>query len=152
MQTLQPTTGVVIIPSPSPQLPRFTVTAANLSWTEAREACYQLGGHLAVVRNSEDLAQIAALAEAKGLTRIWVGCRRVQGQLVWETEAEVDYYNWLPGEPTVWDSYDNVPEDYLMLVREGSTWYYNDNRNDPAGDYPDFYNGVMGYACEFEPR
>ena len=150
-QTEQPA-GVVIIPSPSPVLPRFTVTAADLSWTEAQKACNQLGGHLAVVRSSQDLAEIAALAEARGLTRIWVGCQRVQGQLVWENEAEVDYYNWLPGEPTVWDSYDNVPENYLMLVREGSTWYYNDNRNDPAGDYPDFYRGVMGYACEFEPR
>ena len=144
--------GVVIIPSPSPLLPRFTVTAADLSWTEAQQACYRLGGHLAVVRSSEDLAEIAALAESRGLTRVWVGCQRVQGQLVWETEAEVEYYNWLPGEPTVWDSYDNVPENYLMLCREGNTWYYNDNRNDPAGDYPDFYRGVMGYACEFEPR
>lgn len=150
-QTEQPA-GVVIIPSPSPVLPRFTVTAADLSWTEAQQACYRLGGHLAVVRNSQDLAEIAALAEARGLTRIWVGCQRVSGQLVWENEAEVDYYNWGPGEPTVWDSYDDVPENYLMLYREGSTWYYNDNRNDPAGDYPDFYRGVMGYACEFEPR
>lgn len=150
-QSEQPS-GVVIIPSPSPLLPRFTVTASDLSWTEAQQACYRLGGHLAVVRNSEDLAEIAALAEARGLTRVWVGCQRVQGQLVWETEAEVEYYNWLPGEPTVWDSYDNVPENYLMLCREGNTWYYNDNRNDPAGDYPDFYRGVMGYACEFEPR
>ena len=30
------------------------------------------------------------------------------------------------------------------------TWGYNDNRNDPAGDYPDFYSGRIGYVIEFE--
>jgi hypothetical protein len=37
-----------------------------------------------------------------------------------------------------------------MIYRDGDEWYYNDNRNDPAADYPQYYSGTMGYVCEFE--
>ena len=29
-------------------------------------------------------------------------------------------------------------------------WFYNDNRNDPAGDYPAIYGGAIGFVCEYE--
>ena len=129
---------------------RYTVIASDLGWTHAQAACREQGGYLAVISSQEEFDQITALADAQGLTRLWVGCRRVDGELVWETDEEVSYIPWAENEPSYQDGYDGVMEDYLMIFREGNAWLYNDNRNDPAADYPAFYSGTMGYVCEFE--
>lgn len=143
--TDEPEQSVVV-----PAQPRYTVTASDLSWTEARDACIAQGGHLAVISSREEFEEIKTMAEEQGLTRLWIGCHRQNDRLVWETDDPVNYTNWAEGEPSAWDDYDNVPEDYVMIFRVGDDWFYNDNRNDPAADYPQFYSGVMGYVCEFE--
>lgn len=132
-----------------PVQPRYTVTASDLSWTAARDACAQQGGHLAVISTQEEFEEITALAEAQGLTRLWIGCHRENDELVWETDDAVNFTKWAEGEPSGWDDYDNVPEDYVMIYRVDDEWYYNDSRNDPAADYPQYYSDVMGYVCEF---
>ena len=144
--TVEPT--LVSIPTLAPQQEKYEVIASDLSWTEARNACYQRGGHLAVISSEEELYEIAALAEAQGLTRVWVGCHRVNGTLLWETEELFGYYNWGKNEPSYY--YNNIAEDYIMIYRQGDQWYYNDSVEDPAGDYPDFYSGILGYACELD--
>ena len=141
---------VISIPTDAPQQPRYSVVASDLSWTAARAACEEQGGHLAVISSREELDEITAQAEAMGLTRIWVGCRWENGELVWENGEETDFYNWAPNEPSTWDYYDDVPENYIMIYRDGDQWLYNDNRDDPAGDYPEYYSGTMGYVVEFE--
>lgn len=133
-----------------PVQPRYTVTVSDMSWTQARDACIAQGGHLAVISSREEFEEVKALAEAQGLTRFWIGCHRQNDQLVWETDDPVNYTNWAEGEPSYWDDYDSVPEDYIMVFKADNDWFYNDNRNDPAADYPQYYSGVMGYVCEFE--
>ena len=133
-----------------PVQPRYTVTVSDVSWTAARDACLAQGGHLAVISTREEFEEIKALAEEKGLTRLWIGCHRANDQLVWETDDAVNFSNWAEGEPSYWDDYDDIAEDYVMIYRDGDEWYYNDNRNDPAADYPQYYSGTMGYVCEFE--
>ena len=129
---------------------RYLVTVSDMSWTQAQAACWEQGGHLAVIRSQEELDEVTALAEEQGITRLWIGCRRLNGNLVWETDEEVDFFLWGDTEPSYQDSYDGVSEDFIMIYRVGDEWFYNDNRNDPAADYPDFYRGTMGYVCEFE--
>ncbi len=141
---------VISIPTDAPVQPRYTVVASDLGWTQAQAACAEQGGHLAVISSREELEEIIALAEAQGLTRVWIGCHRENDQLVWENGEESDYYLWAENEPSIWDYYDSVPEDYIMIYREGDQWFYNDNRDDPARDYPEFYSGTMGYVIEFE--
>lgn len=131
---------------------RYLVTVSDMSWTQAQAACWEQGGHLAVIRSQEELDEITALAEEQGITRLWIGCRRLNGNLVWENDEEVDFYRWGETEPSYQDSYDGVSEDFIMIYREGDQWFYNDNRNDPAADYPNFYSGTMGFVCEFEPE
>ncbi len=132
------------------KLPRYQVTASDLGWSKARAACWDQGGYLAVISSREELNEIAALAEEQGLTYVWIGCHREDETLVWETGETVDYYNWGADEPSKMDYYDFVREDFIMIFRVGDSWYYNDNRDDPAGAFPDFYSGVMGYVCEFD--
>ena len=75
------------------------------------------------------------------------GFIRVNGEEIWETGEGI--YRWAPGEPTYVDTNDRVAEDYVMLW-DHNGWAYNDNRDDPCADYPEFYSGTMGYICEFE--
>ena len=63
---------MVGIPTIAPQQEKYDVIASDMSWSEAQAACYQRGGHLAVISSQEELYEIAALAEAQGLTRVWL--------------------------------------------------------------------------------
>ena len=141
---------VVELPSPTPELPRYSLTTSDMGWTAASIACREQGGHLAVISTEEEFREIVALAEAQGLTRVWIGCHREEDFLRWETEDEVHYTRWADGEPSYYDGWDGTPENYVMLCKLDGDWWYNDNRDDPAADYPEYYSGTMGYVCEFE--
>ena len=129
--------------------PRYMIIPSDSSWTEARNACAAKDGHLAVISTWEEFDVITRMAEAKGLTRVWIGCHRERNDLVWETDEVVNFIKWGENEPSSWD-YDGTPENCIMLYRVGDEWFYNDCRDDPAGAFPEFYSGVMGYVCEFE--
>lgn len=120
------------------------------SWTDAQQACRDKGGYLAVVTSEEELNKIIELALANGVEKVWLGCHRENGQLVWENNETVTFYAWGPGEPSRFDAGDNVAEDYLLLWRLNGAWVYNDSRNDPVHDYPGMYSGQIGYVCEFD--
>jgi len=125
----------------------YELIVEDVSWTEAAEKCKEMGGHLVTISDEEEFNTIVALAEEKGVPRLWIGCHRVNGQLVWETE-ETGFEKWAKGEPSYVDVNDQVAEDYIMLWNNNG-WGYNDNRNDPIADYPAWYSGTVGYVCEF---
>ena len=120
------------------------------SWTEAQQACKEKGGYLAVVRNEDELRKVVALAQQNGIEKVWLGCHRENGELVWENGETVTFYAWGAGEPSMFDNGDKVSEDYLLLWHFNGAWVYNDSRNDPVRDYPGMYSGQIGYVCEFE--
>ena len=133
--------------APAPVEHGYQVFKEDVSWTQAQQKCAELGGHLAVINDEAELQEIIRLAEEAGISRVWIGCHRVNGDYVWETGEGI--FRWAPNEPTFVDTNDRVAEDYIMLWDHGG-WAYNDNRDDPCADYPEFYSGTMGYICEFE--
>ena len=138
--------------TPEPEQPKestYQVFVEDISWTDARAKCEALGGHLVVISDETEFAKVVELARNSGANKFWIGCHRVDGTLVWETTDEVSYYPWAPGEPSYFDSYDGVSENYVMLWYSDG-WVYNDSRNDPVADYPGAYSGTIGYICEFE--
>ncbi len=126
----------------------YDIKTADVSWKEARDECVNNGGHLVVISDAEEFDNVVKMAEAEGLTKLWIGCHRIDGTLVWESSEE-GFFKWGKGEPSAYDYNDDVPEDYVMLWKMNGQWVYNDNRNDPCGDYPDMYSGTMGYVCEY---
>ena len=135
-----------------PEQPRessYQLFIEDVSWTEARDRCVEKGGHLVVISDDEELQKVIDLAKSYGVNMLWVGCHRVDGTLVWETDDQVSIYPWGAGEPSYMDSYDGVYEDYVMLWNNNG-WVYNDSRNDPVADYPGAYSGKIAYVCEFE--
>ena len=87
-------------------------------------------------------------AELAGITRVWIGCHRVNGIETWEADNTGYAIPWAKGEPTYVDVNDQVSEDYVMLWNNNG-WACNDNRDDPCKDYPAFYSGTMGYVIEY---
>lgn len=151
-ETAQPEQSAEPEITPEPEQPKqstYQVFVEDVSWTEAKEKCEALGGHLVVISDEAEFAAVVELARNSGANKFWIGCHRVDGTLVWETSDAVSYYPWAPGEPSYYDGYDGVSENYVMLWYSDG-WVYNDSRNDPVADYPGAYSGTIGYICEFE--
>ncbi|MDD6089159.1 MAG: lectin-like protein [Candidatus Limivicinus sp.] len=133
--------------SAAPAEHSYQVFREDISWTEAAKKCQDLGGHLVVISDEAEFDEIVALAEANGISRVWIGLHRENGHEVW-VNGQDGYVRWAKGEPSYVDVNDQVSEDYVMLW-DNRGWAYNDNRDDPCKDYPAFYSGTMGYICEF---
>lgn len=147
-----PSPDIVLTPPPPPSAPAeptYQVIKEDVSWTEAQAKCSALGGHLAVISSQEQMDKITALAEEAGVSRLWIGCHRVNGVFTWETGESVIFYKWAAGEPSGTDSYDGTAEDYVMMWNNNG-WAYNDSRNDPMADFGQFYGGTMGYVCQID--
>ena len=152
--TIIATPEPVATPEPTPEPVRehrYEFVRDDVSWARAAEICRQMGGYLVTINDRAEFDRVVEMAASSNTPNVWVGCHRENGELVWESGETVDYYRWdeANGEPSGWDSYDNLPEDYVMLWYHNG-WYYNDNRNDPAGDYPAIYGGTIGFVCEYD--
>ena len=134
-------------PSETPREHEYELIVADVSWTEAAERCKEMGGHLVTINSQEEFDTVVEMAEEAGVPRIWIGCHRVDGELVWEN-GETGIEVWAKGEPSYVDINDQVAEDYIMLW-DNNGWGYNDNRNDPIADYPEWYSGTVGFICEY---
>jgi len=135
-------------PTPVPVEHRYEVVKADVSWTQAQQEALAKGGYLVVINNEEEFNTIVTEAGYAGITRVWIGCHRVNGIEVWEKENGGYAIPWAKGEPTYVDVNDEVSEDYVMLWNNNG-WACNDNRDDPCKDYPAFYSGTMGYVIEY---
>ena len=125
---------------------------ADVSWTEAEQKCEALGGHLAVIKDKEELDKVTGLAAQKGARFVWLGCYRdTDGQLKWVNKEDVSFYQWGKGEPSGTES-DGTPENYVILWNTkkdlSGDWEYNDVGNDPVSIYPKGYSGKIAYVCE----
>lgn len=130
----------------------YELVREDVSWTEARDRCVSMGGHLAVITDLDEYNEIVSLASERGIPNLWIGLYRIGGDNVWVTGEETDFVAWdlEAGEPSFTDSYDDVPEDYVMLWNHNGGWYYNDSREDPVADYAWVYSGAIGFICEYE--
>lgn len=135
--------------SPTPEVVehRYELYLEDLSWTEAKAKCEELGGHLVTIGTAEEFNTVVDLMIENNVSRAWIGCHRVDGVIVWE-DGEQGYMQWTRGEPSYVDTNDEVAEDYVMLWNNNG-WGYNDNRNDPIADYPELYSGKLAYICEY---
>ena len=147
------TMDIGILPEPEIVTPEhgYQVVKDNVSWTKAAAACTRLGGHLAIINDEEEFNEVTRLADEQGLIYVWIGAHRVGGVEKWEDGRDLTdgFVRWARGEPTYIDRNDQVAEDYIMLWKNNGAWAYNDNRDDPYADYPDMFEGIIGYVCEF---
>ena len=150
VETAVPTETPTPTPTPKPE-PTYEVVTADVSWADAEAAAEAKGGHLVVIDSAEKWTRVAQLADESGLTYVWIGLHRTDsGELAWVKDNVDPVYNWASGEPSVHDT-NGAAEDYVLITRTSSGWYYNDCIGDPAGRYPQFYSGKIGYIIEIDP-
>ena len=150
VETAVPTETPTPTPTPKPD-PTYEVVKADVSWADAEAAAEAKGGHLVVIDSAEKWTRVAQLADESGLTYVWIGLHRTDsGELAWVKDNVDPVYNWASGEPSVHDT-NGAAEDYVLITRTNSGWYYNDCIGDPAGRYPQFYSGKIGYIIEIDP-
>ena len=150
VETVIPTETPTPTPTPKPE-PTYEVVTADVSWADAEAAAEAKGGHLVVIDSAEKWTRVAQLADESGLTYVWIGLHRTDSsELAWVKDNVDPVYNWAPGEPSVHDT-NGAAEDYVLITRTNSGWYYNDCIGDPAGRYPQFYSGKIGYIIEIDP-
>lgn len=148
--TPAPTETPTPTPTPKPE-PTYEVVTADVSWADAEAAAEAKGGHLVVIDSAEKWTRVAQLADESGLTYVWIGLHRTDsGELAWVRDNVDPVYNWASGEPSVHDT-NGAAENYVLITRTSSGWYYNDCIGDPAGRYPQFYSGKIGYIIEIDP-
>lgn len=150
VETVVPTETPTPTPTPKPE-PTYEVVTADVSWADAEAAAEAKGGHLVVIDSAEKWTRVAQLADESGLTYVWIGLHRTDsGELAWVKDNVDPVYNWAPGEPSVHDT-NGSAEDYVLITHTSDGWYYNDCIGDPAGRYPQFYSGKIGYIIEIDP-
>ncbi len=104
-------------------------STGSMFWTDARQACLNMGGHLVTVTTAAENSFIFGLWPSG-----WIGLTDevVEGQWRWVTNETYSYTSWNPGEPN-----NAGNEDYVQFVG--------------GGKWNDLPNGVsLPYVLEFE--
>ncbi|MCI6647040.1 MAG: hypothetical protein MSH16_05290 [Oscillospiraceae bacterium] len=138
-------------PTPAPVQSEHTYTLykEDVSWNRAADNCINLGGNLVVINDEAEFKTVTDLADSYGVTFVWVGGFRKDGQIAWVNGETSDYYPWAAGEPSYRDA-DGTAENFLLLWKQNGTWVYNDSRDNPAADFPAAYSGKIAYICEMD--
>ena len=133
----------------------YRVVAKDISWEDARRECEAQGGTLATITSAEEFYTICEEANKSGLRVLWLGAC-LEGNdwanQTWISGESMTFTKWYDGEPSYFDTGDNVKESYLCMwmPRDGDPWTFNDQRNDPVKDYPKQFSGKMGYVLELK--
>ena len=127
----------------------YEAIRADVSWLEAQQEAIAKGGQLVTINSAEELQTVIDLANQAGFDRVWIGAHRVDGNLVWESGENVDFYQWDAGEPSFTDGGDGAAEDYVMLWNLNGRWVYNDSRENPLTNFYGMYGGRIGYVVEY---
>ena len=107
------------------------------SWTEAKEKCEAIGGHLATITSPAEQEFLEQLNEDENVC--WIGLHRGEGDaFFWVTGENVSYTYWGSGEPNNSRSEDFPGEDAVAM---GPKW------NDCHGNN---IANLEGYICEWD--
>lgn len=119
----------------------YAVFDNSMSWTEAKEFCESLGGHLAVITSEDEQNFIDNLIKTSSKSSFWLGGYEVgYDNWKWITGEPWNYTNWKRGQP---DHSFGDTENYLGIW-EGNGW--NDFTNNSTGSNI----GNMGIICEWD--
>lgn len=111
-------------------------STGSMTWTAARQACLNMGGHLVTVTSAAENNFIYNLWPSG-----WIGLTDevVEGQWRWVTGETYSYQSWNPGEPN-----NSNNEDYIQFVGAGR---WNDLPNNQALPYVLEFEYIVDYTA-----
>ena len=105
-----------------------------MSWTEAKQACEEMGGHLVTITSQEENDFVQSLHRG-GSVQAWIGMSELDeiGNWKWVTGEPLEFTSWRGGEP----SHGNNEEHCVSMY--------------PDGGWNDAWEpGPYSYFCEWE--
>ena len=131
---------------------QYAVMNGLLTWTEAKEYCEELGGHLVTItsQDEQDFIERIICSQSEYANLYYLGATDdgIENNWHWITDEPFEYTNWQDGQP---DGHEN-DEDYIQM---NTRKYYNDDIefkwHDIANDnYWIEFNLNRGFICEWE--
>lgn len=147
----------------SQKIHTYQIVTADVTWTQAYQAAKNVpNGHLVNIDTEEEWNTIINQIKEQGYEdRIfWIGAMRrgdsneyywvdADGKNVGNTINESSH--WLPGEPTFYDSENNLEERYVDMFHSSAqdAWVWNDTPDDLIS-LISYYSGKIAYIVEIE--
>lgn len=126
----------------------------GMTWSEAKQKCEKMGGHLVTITSENEQTIIEALLKEEGVkNNYWIGAEKnANGAIQWITGEKFSYRNFKVGQP------DSIIEDAIMIYRNNNPYspgncfgLWNDLKKDGTCKGEAFF-GVnnFGYICEWD--
>ena len=132
----------------------YMVCDEGLTWENAKIACEEKGGHLAVITTADENNFIIDLLKIGNKNNYWLGGYRNSNNNTWEwvTGEKFEFSNWAINQP------DRYYEECLMIYRynnpnsfSDTTNKWNDLINDGTFGAESWFGLTnFGYVCEWE--
>lgn len=133
----------------------YKVYDNSMTWSEVKEYCENIGGHLATITTADEQAFIESIIKNGTKSCYWLGGtdENSEGDWTWITGEEFSYTHWGSDMP---DNY--LTENYLMIFKEdhpvkaGNTFgYWNDLKEDCTCSGTSFFRKAgFGFICEWD--
>jgi hypothetical protein len=96
------------------------------TWTEAKKACEQYGGHLITI-SSKDEDNLAVQGAKMRNKEVWIGLNdaETEGVFRWITNEPLIYTNWANSQPDNWQN----NEDYCHIMSSYYNYKWNDEKS-----------------------
>ena len=93
----------------------YTFHGNHATYEEAAKICCQEGGFLASIHSLEDNLIAASMLNFEA----WIGFSDggIEGTFAWNDGSEVDYTNWIGGEPNDWGTGEDC-----TVIKPGGGW------------------------------
>lgn len=126
---------------------KYQVFDESLTWSEAKEKCEQLGGHLVTINSEAEQIFLIDLIKSTSKKNMWIGAYPDNGDYKWITGEPFSYSNWAPGEP---NNVFNMQNAAMMYTQNASypagTW---NDENENGRSWTGYYLSDFGYICEW---
>lgn len=143
---------------------KYQLYDQHMTWSEAKDYCEQIGGHLITISSAEEEKFFEALIRIGKNVMYWMGGKYdfELSKWNWITGESFTYSNWDYGEPNNYiRELDGAREGYAMIykkpnygVRYSQAYKWNDTYIDGwlPGQDDFFFTDNFGFVCEFENK
>lgn len=122
------------------------------TWTEAKEYCESVGGHLAIVETEEEQMFLESILKEKNL--YWIGLSHAEEECLWVNGESLTYAKWSGGGPDNFTGEETCAAMYHYpnpLNGNSNPGEWNDTQKDGECNGEEFFGkDNMGFLCEWD--
>lgn len=132
---------------------QFGLYDRDYTWSEAKQLCIQMGGHLATIEDAQQQSFVERILRSRAeeyRAFYWIGGYREGNDWKWVTGEHLTYNNWYPGEPNNLNGIEDRMHIYSNACSESLRMQWNDFNDDKS--LSDEYKGkdCFGFIIEWE--